>query len=122
MRRALAVILAVALAGPALADGKPKGPKPGKGAPVHATATHCPPGLAKKNPPCVPPGLARKAASATWRIGDRIDDGYIWVRDPWRYGLRDPGTYWRVGDHFFRVDRETGEILAVLGALAALVD
>ena len=21
---------------------------------------HCPPGLAKKNPPCVPPGLAKK--------------------------------------------------------------
>lgn len=31
---------------------------------------HCPPGLAKKNPPCVPPGQAKK-----YRIGSRLPEG-----------------------------------------------
>jgi hypothetical protein len=31
-------------------------------------AGHCPPGLARKNPPCVPPGQAKK-----WNLGDRYD-------------------------------------------------
>lgn len=31
---------------------------------------HCPPGLAKKNPPCVPPGQAKK-----WSMGNRLADG-----------------------------------------------
>jgi hypothetical protein len=122
MRLTLALILTAALAGPTLAE---KPAKPGKGKPAHAVGLHCPPGLAKKNPPCVPPGLARADRDDDWhgyRVGDRILDDYVWLRDPWRYGIADPGTYWRVGDMVFRVDGETGEVLAVLGALAALLD
>lgn len=123
MRRILTALLFAALAGPAMADGKPKADKAAKAKkdPPGLSASHCPPGLAKKDPPCVPPGQARKAA-ADYRIGDRIPDGWVLVPDPLAYGIPDPGTYWRVGDTIFRVDRETGEILAVLGALARLAD
>jgi Ni/Co efflux regulator RcnB len=75
----------------------------------------CPPGLAKKNPPCIPPGQAKKMFR--YHKGDRIRDGYDRVRDPWAYGLDRDETYYRVGDDFYRVNRETGEILDLLGAL-----
>lgn len=48
---------------------------------------NCPPGLAKKNPPCVPPGQARQGVTAEeWRnrhaIGDRVrDDDYVYLED-----------------------------------------
>ena len=44
----------------------------------------CPPGLAKKNPPCVPPGLAKN----NYRVGDRyyLDD-YLSDHDRRRHGL-----------------------------------
>lgn len=80
----------------------------------------CPPGLAKKNPPCVPPGLAKKGVP--YVVGDRIAGDYIIIRDPRRYGLDPHGTYYRVGDHVFRVDRETREVLDFIGAAAALLD
>jgi hypothetical protein len=110
----LAALIALA-ASPALAD-KPR--HKGKGA--HAAPYACPPGLAKKNPPCVPPGLAR--AGHDYREGDRIRDGYVVLRDPWRYRLDPDGTYWRVGDALYRVNPETGRVLAVLGLLSALLD
>lgn len=83
MKRALYLLAATAVAALSLADaaeakdkGKGKGKVKWKGGHVeysvksrpgrnrgHATAPghiyDCPPGLAKKNPPCVPPGLAR---------------------------------------------------------------
>jgi hypothetical protein len=37
-------------------------------------AGHCPPGLAKKNPPCVPPGLARRGGAERYD-GDHRYDG-----------------------------------------------
>ncbi|WP_375255946.1 hypothetical protein [Yoonia sp.] len=48
---------------------------------------NCPPGLAKKNPPCVPPGQARQGVTTQeWlnrnNIGSRIgDDDYIYLED-----------------------------------------
>lgn len=42
---------------------------------------NCPPGLAKKNPPCVPPGLAKKGVTfEEWRTYDqaRLDD--LWLQ------------------------------------------
>ena len=79
--------------------------------------TSCPPGLAKKNPPCVPPGQVQK-----YGIGDRIDGGYIIIRDPDRYGLEKGKTYYRVGDYVYRVDRETREVLDLIGAVAAVLN
>ena len=42
-------------------------------------AQNCPPGLAKKNPPCVPPGQARQGVTAEeWMnrhaLGDYVSD------------------------------------------------
>ncbi|MFW8592672.1 hypothetical protein [Cribrihabitans neustonicus] len=41
---------------------------------------NCPPGLAKKDPPCVPPGLARKGVTySEWASYDQDQYGAIWV-------------------------------------------
>ncbi len=90
---------------------------------------HCPPGLAKKNPPCVPPGLAKKRYDDhtryrdhyRYRTGDRIDRDYIILRHPERYRLDPRQTYYRVGDSIYRVDRETRKVLDFVGAAAALM-
>ena len=70
-----------------------------------AVAKDCPPGLAKKNPPCVPPGQAKKQARQSdrgerkviirrtrdddrvivrRRDDDRYDRPIIWGEDGWR--------------------------------------
>lgn len=88
-------------------------------APVAAQPKHCPPGLAKKNPPCVPPGLAK---TAPYGVGDRISRDYSVIERPRRYGLDADRTYYRVGDYVFLVDRNTREVLDVIGAVASLLD
>lgn len=85
-----------------------------------AKTIHCPPGLAKKNPPCVPPGQAKKRWR--YRVGDHINDDFDLVRRPWRYGLDSRHTYYRLDDHFVRVNKETGEILELLDALGKVLD
>lgn len=61
--------------------------------PALAQAKDCPPGLAKKNPPCVPPGQAKKGVTTQeWRNGDRIGDvvradDLIFLDDYGRYDL-----------------------------------
>ena len=50
------------------------------------TYANCPPGLAKKNPPCVPPGLARDGVSYEDWVSydpDRYDSLWIDRRDSW---------------------------------------
>ena len=77
----------------------------------------CPPGLAKKNNGCLPPGQAKKI----YGIGDRIDAGHI-LRHPGRHGLDPDETYYRVGDYVYRVDRDTREVLDLIGAVARVID
>ena len=77
----------------------------------------CPPGLAKKNPPCVPPGQARK-----YGRGDIIYGDYWIVRHPGRYGLDANETYYRVGDYVYRVDRDTREVLDLIGAAVRVLN
>lgn len=83
---------------------------------------HCPPGLAKKNPPCVPPGQAKK----TYRVGDRYyDNDYLSDYDRRRYNLpklRRGESYYRVGDSFIRVDNETREVLELIEAFARVLN
>ena len=86
---------------------------------VTPVTSNCPPGLAKKNPPCIPPGQAKKHR---YRIGERINGDYIVLRNPSRWGLDADQTYYRVGDYLYRVDRDTREVLDFLGAAAALLD
>jgi Ni/Co efflux regulator RcnB len=89
---------------------------------------HCPPGLAKKAVPCVPPGQAKKHASGDedhdhehdhWRRGDRVYGDYVLIpRSEWeRLQLRDyddGSTYLRADDQILRVMRDT---LVVLEAI-----
>lgn len=90
----------------------------------------CPPGLAKKNPPCVPPGLAKKRYEADryhdrgdrYRRGDRIRGDYIIIEDPYRYGLNRGDSYARIGNYVYRIDRETREVLDLIGAVAAILN
>lgn len=80
-------------------------------------AADCPPGLAKKNPPCVPPGQARK-----YGRGDVINEDYWIIRNPGRHGLDPDETYYRVGDYVYRVDRETREVLDLIGAVVRVLN
>lgn len=96
--------LALSLSAPA-AEAGPKG---------------CPPGLAKQNSACLPPGQAKKIYG--YRVGDRIERDYVVLTDPYRYGLDGRRTYWRVGDSVYQVDRETGVILEILGGLSQLMN
>jgi hypothetical protein len=112
MTRTILIACAVALAAagsPALAKG------PGG----------CPPGLAKKAVPCVPPGQAKKGVRYDprtgehyrLRVGDRYDpDRYRYDRlyDYEAYDLPPIGRnegYYRDGYVVYRIDRETRRVL-----------
>ena len=74
----------------------------------------CPPGLAKKAIPCVPPGQAKK-----WGIGRPSVNDYrdVDTRAWQRLGLPRPanGTRWvLVGDQVLRVDRSTGRVIEAM--------
>lgn len=64
-----------------------------------ADAKPCPPGLAKKAVPCVPPGQAKK-----WAVGQSLPADIVWRSlDDWQqYGLPRPGA----GEAYVRVDDE----------------
>jgi hypothetical protein len=118
---------------------------------AHVVQVSCPPGLAKKNPPCVPPGLAKKGYVdhdddhdhdydhdhdhdyvhdhpdydddyRVIRIGDLIDDRFVRIDDPLRYGLNSDYYYYRTLDRVFQVDPETREVLAFIGLVDALLN
>lgn len=102
---ALAVALAVPVAG------------------ANAQPAHCPPGLAKKAVPCVPPGLAKQG----WRAGDRLppDQRYVVIDDYWRYGLPRPeyGTqYIRVENDVLRIVSETARIVESIDTIGRLLN
>ena len=87
----------------------------------------CPPGLAKKDPPCVPPGLAKKGVTATnsadrYGVGDRLPESYEVIVDP---RLFEPGIntrYVRYGDSVYRVDQDTGIVLNIIRLVSGLVN
>ena len=74
----------------------------------------CPPGLAKKAIPCVPPGQAKKWGLGRPSVHDYRDvDTRAWQRP----GLPRPanGTRWvLVGDQVLRVDRSTGRVIETM--------
>ena len=78
----------------------------------------CPPGLAKKSPACVPPGLARNAF-----IGSALPNYYTPNYLP--VGLRDiysdtPNYYYRYGDGYvYRVNRADNLVAALLPLIGA---
>lgn len=120
-----AVILSTAAGVPAAAD-------PGRGhgkhdqgrhqydlRPAPAHVANCPPGLARKNPPCVPPGHARKQG---YHVGDIFrTGGHVVIRDPRRFDLepRRGWSYYRDDSRIYRVDSDTRRVLAVLNLIGA---
>lgn len=76
----------------------------------------CPPGLAKKNPPCVPPGLAKP------KEGDYLHDyEYEHITDYDRYHLDYDHSYYRVGELIYRADPETFQVLELIGIMDELL-
>ena len=92
------------------------------GLPANAVAAGpkgCPPGLAKKSIPCVPPGQVRH-----WQVGEPLPRGIGYVvldEDAWRdLGLRHPGDgsrYVVVDNQVLRVNRATREVLEAVVAV-----
>jgi hypothetical protein len=78
----------------------------------------CPPGLAKKHNGCLPPGQAKKIYSR----GEFLHGNYVLIKNPDRYGLDPQATYYRVGNYVYRVDRDTKEVLDLIGAVAAILN
>lgn len=116
----VALVATPALSDPGRGHGKARGPH------VSHAAQHCPPGLAKKNPPCVPPGQARKSDGRYYpRVGDvlRVGD-FVVIRDPRRLNLepRDGWRYYREGNRAYRVDSETRKVLAVIELINAFTN
>ena len=83
---------------------------------------HCPPGLAKKNLQCMPPGLYKKLYSR----GDFLPVGdYIYILNPFDYGLprlRRGEGYVQIGESFIKVNRETYEIINLFDAIGRVLD
>jgi hypothetical protein len=116
---------ALALAGPAFAKpghGHGNGQDQGQG---HGYQTGygvggCPPGLAKKNNGCLPPGQARKLAR-----GQRYQSGYgslySYGRIPsnlrTRYGLSPRDRYYYDNGYLYQVDPRTQLVQQVISAL-----
>ena len=106
--------------GPAWAEGNGKGNGhsrghgPADGGPRHVQS--CPPGLAKKNPACVPPGLAKQS----YNVGERLTGDYILLANPQDYGMPD-GTYYANDGYLYRVDPDTLEVLAIMGLVDQLL-
>lgn len=117
--RFLITTVAVALmSSPVMAD---KGSSQGKHK-SHGYSQGCPPGLAKKDNGCRPPGLAKKARHGH-RVGDYLQRGeYRILERPWRYGLPRDGVYAVINGYAYRIDGETSRILAVYGLLSALAN
>jgi hypothetical protein len=96
--------------------------------PEGGMALACPPGLAKKDPPCIPPGQARRGGGDDHvvhggRYADR--DDLIYLDDYPRYGL--PGLpygqrYAVVDDQIVVIDAETYEVLQLIRLFSALAN
>lgn len=108
--------------------------------PAEAKNKHCPPGLAKKDVPCMPPGQAKKwhdddrsheeehdrdrrhHSHRDWHEGDRIRDGFVLIpRAEWERlrlrDYRDGSRYLQVDNQILRVARDT---LVVIEAIRIL--
>lgn len=91
----------------------------------HASANfwgnrNCPPGLAKKNNGCLPPGIAKQS----YNVGDRWNGNYgLWnynqVPLDWRnqYGLDPDNRYYYRNGYLYSVDPRTRLVESVIQAL-----
>jgi hypothetical protein len=116
---------AFALAAPAAAKpGHGHGNSHGYGVagPVGYGAGGCPPGLAKKAVPCVPPGQAKKMFNVGQRFplgyGSRLGFNQIPYNLRSQYGLNPYGNYYYGDGYLYLVDPRT---MLVQQAIAALL-
>lgn len=83
---------------------------------------HCPPGLAKKNPPCVPPGQARTGmVRDPYKIGDLLPPDYRVILTPPAQTGPDTSVYARSGDTLYRVTPGTGQVQQQVGEVGKLI-
>ena len=122
MKHLLIIAGVAALASTAPAYAKPDHAKGHKGHGAHGQmARGCPPGLAKKNNGCLPPGQAKKL----YNIGQRWPGnyGYAWnynqipydLRD--RYDFDDDYRYYYGDGYLYQVDPTTMLISQVVRAI-----
>lgn len=100
--------------------------------PAEAKNKHCPPGLAKKEVPCVPPGQAKKWHKKDhdryeWHRGDRVRGDYVLIpRSEWERlrlrDYRDGSTYLRADNQILRVMRDTLVVLEAVRILDRVLD
>jgi hypothetical protein len=81
----------------------------------------CPPGLAKKNPQCVPPGQAKKLYGVGQRLPLGFGTPYAYNQIPYdlrsQYGLPPYGSYYYGDGYLYRVDPRTMLIQQAIAAL-----
>ena len=85
-----------------------------------AWGNNCPPGLAKKNNGCLPPGQARKRFNAGQRwSGSGTAWSYNQIPYDWRnqYNLSANDRYYYRDGYLYQVDRRTNVVEQVLSAL-----
>lgn len=88
--------------------------------PLYAQSSACPPGQAKKSQDCKSQGKeAAKPSKAHKKPGSKIGNGKA-IRDPSKYNLDPFGSYFRSGEFIYRVDRNTMEILDLVGRVQDL--
>jgi hypothetical protein len=125
MKHIALLIGAVALgfAGPALAkpgNGHGHGGE-GQGYGQGFAMGGCPPGLAKKAIPCLPPGQAKKMYGVGQSLPLGVADPYSFGQIPpnlrSQYGLNPYGSYYYGNGYLYRVDPRTMLIQQVIGAL-----
>lgn len=86
------------------------------------TYQNCPPGLAKKNPPCIPPGQVRNGVGVDpYRIGDRLPSGYDVILNPPSRTQPDHSVYARSGDMLYRIAPDTGIVQQEVGEVGRLI-
>ena len=118
----LALGLAAFAASPA--DAQPAHAKGGKHK-NHATMGYaqpgCPPGLAKKNNGCLPPGQAKKMYEQGYRFSQGYDQWTPYERIPYdvrrRYDLDPRSRYVYDNNYVYRVDPTTLIVREVLRAI-----
>jgi hypothetical protein len=122
MLRLLATLALILVAAPTVAENNGKGGQAGK---LNAGkgAVGCPPGLAKKDPACIPPGQARKALQQ----GDFVEGYFIRLpREKWEaLDLPDPGDdsiYLQVDNQVLRVARDTYIVLEAVRILGRVLN
>lgn len=91
--------------------------------PVEAKDTACPPGLAKKAVPCVPPGQVGKS----WKRGDHIDGVYVLIpRGEWDHmalhDYHDGSGYLQINNQILRVALDTLIVIEAVRILELILD